>query len=245
MKLSSAEKETPNTILEAPPDTIINHVDRGDSAKEPTAVKLLVFDMGHVFIDFKFEAVCLGFCSRAGVELHQFKPALSRLSKLGYEIGKIDTAEFLANVNVELRKILPASDTDWNDISLSEFHELWNFDFSENVEMVELFSELKGKRPLALLSNTNESHFDSLESKFKVTRHFDKVFLSYVLGLQKPDPKIYQHVIAEAGLRPEEIVFVDDLAPNIKAAHDLGIVAILFENPTQLKEELRRMHLLD
>jgi hypothetical protein len=33
-----------------------------DTASKGTQVKLLVFDMGHVFVDFEWETVCQGFC---------------------------------------------------------------------------------------------------------------------------------------------------------------------------------------
>jgi glucose-1-phosphatase len=215
------------------------------AAKEPSSVKLIVFDMGHVFIDFKFDEVCRGFCNRAGIGMEHFRPVVNRLSKLGYEIGQISTEGFLEHLNVELRAISVAEGIKFDDITVEEFHALWNHNFSENEEMAELLQHLKGRRALALLSNTNESHFESLESKYKVTRHFVLVFLSYLLGMQKPDLKIYEHVIEIAGLRPEEIVFIDDRTENIDAARSLGIISIQFESPAQLKQELRLLNLLD
>ncbi len=208
-------------------------------------MKLIVFDMGHVFIDFKFDEVLRGFCTRAGIGMEHFRPVVNRLSGLGYEVGEISTEGFLGHLNAELRAIAAAESIKFDDITIEEFHALWNHNFSENEEMSELLQSLRGKRPLALLSNTNESHFESLESKFKVTRHFGLVFLSYLIGFQKPDLRIYQHVIKTAGRRPEEIVFVDDRSENIEAARSLGIIAIQFENPTQLKTELRLLNLLD
>lgn len=78
-----------------------------------------------------------------------------------------------------------------------------------------------------------------------MTRHFGLVFLSYVIGLQKPDREIYEHVVKETGLLPGEIVFIDDRPENIEASREVGIVSIRFENPTQLKTELRKLRLLD
>ena len=215
------------------------------ATKGDEAVELIVFDMGHVFIDFHFETVCLGFCNHAGIRLEQLKPVLGRLSKLGYEIGVVTTAEFLFQLNAELKALSPHPQEQWRDIELSEFHEMWNFNFSENVEMAALLAELKTKHRLALLSNTNESHFQSLESKFKVTRHFDLVFLSYLLGVQKPDSAIYEHVIKEAGVRPERMVFVDDRSENIEAARALKIVAIQFASAGQVRGELQKLGLLN
>jgi putative hydrolase of the HAD superfamily len=246
MKSSTAGTSQPTVT--AVPDTISGQkaeVAQVGNAKEKSSVKLIVFDMGHVFIDFKFDEVCLGFCNRAGIGMEHFRPVVNRLSRLGYEIGEISTAGFLEHLNVELRAISAAESIKFDDITVAEFHALWNHNFSENEEMAELLQSLKGKHPLALLSNTNESHFEALESKYKVTRHFGLVFLSYLLRLQKPDLRIYEHVIKAAGLHPEEIVFIDDRGENIDAARSLGIVSIQFENPTQVKKELRLLSLLD
>jgi putative hydrolase of the HAD superfamily len=235
--------------VSAVPDTISQNEsgqrEEVGTRKEPSSVKLIVFDMGHVFIDFKFDEVCRGFCNRAGVGMEHFRPVVNRLSKLGYEIGQISTEGFLEHLNVELRAISVAENFKFHDITVDEFHTLWNHNFSENEEMAELLQHLKARRALALLSNTNESHFESLEAKYKVTRHFGLVFLSYLLGMQKPDPKIYQHVIETSGVHPEQIVFIDDRSENIDAARSLGIISIQFENPAQLKQELRLLNLLD
>lgn len=213
-------------------------------AKGDGGVELIVFDMGHVFIDFSFETVCQNFCDHAGITFEDLKPVLKRLSKLGYEIGVVTTAEFLEHLNSELRTLTPQLAEDWRDLTLAEFHEIWNSDFSENAEMAALLGELKGTRRLALLSNTNESHFESLESKFKVTRHFDEVFLSYVLGLQKPDLEIYEHVIQATGVQANRIVFIDDRPENVEAARKVGINAIQFQSPKQLRDELRQLGLI-
>jgi putative hydrolase of the HAD superfamily len=227
--------------------TCDNHPSSPTSANDRVrdCVKLIVFDMGHVFIDFKFSEVCSGFCNHAGITFEEMAPALMRLARLGYETGDVTTAEFLAKLNSELKDASPHPKDKWRDLTLDEFHNFWNQNFSENQEMAALLQELGKNWRLALLSNTNESHFHALESKFKVTRHFDHVFLSYLLGVQKPDRRIYERVVHETGISPNEIVFVDDLSANISAAAECGLVTIHFQNPTQLKEDLRRLGILD
>jgi epoxide hydrolase-like predicted phosphatase len=55
---------------------------------------------------------------------------------------------------------------------------------------------------------------------------FDAVVISGEVGMRKPEPEIYRHVLDLLGVRPEETVFVDDLRPNIGAAEALGFVAV-------------------
>ncbi|MCA9801626.1 MAG: hypothetical protein KC777_06545, partial [Cyanobacteria bacterium HKST-UBA02] len=61
-------------------------------------VKLLVFDMGHVLIDFEWIAVCRQFASAAGVSLDDFQVVLSHVATMGYETGRVETREFLSRL---------------------------------------------------------------------------------------------------------------------------------------------------
>ena len=70
--------------------------------------------------------------------------------------------------------------------------------------------------------------------------HFDAFFESSVLGLQKPDPRIYRHACSELGIAPEEAVFLDDIGRNLKAARALGMTTIKVDTPEQALAELAR-----
>jgi putative hydrolase of the HAD superfamily len=45
-------------------------------------------------------------------------------------------------------------------------------------------------------------------------------------GIRKPDPKAFELVLSRLELAPEEVVFLDDIGRNCKAASELGIHAI-------------------
>ncbi len=55
---------------------------------------------------------------------------------------------------------------------------------------------------------------------------FDVVVISGEVGMRKPEPGIFHHTVALLGLEPGECVFVDDLAHNIAAAVDVGMVGV-------------------
>jgi putative hydrolase of the HAD superfamily len=57
---------------------------------------------------------------------------------------------------------------------------------------------------------------------------FDAQFYSCEMGLAKPDPAYFQHVLDALGLRREEALFLDDTAANVESAAALGIHAELF-----------------
>ena len=187
--------------------------------------------MGHVFVDFDWEEVCAGFCRASKKSRDELRDTFSYCAKLGYESGKIDTPGFL----YELNKCLGTN------LTLSEFSELWVSTFHENQEMAELLNTLKAQRPLYLLSNTNEVHYDHLQEKYNVARHFNELILSYKVGSSKPEHTIYKEVLKRSGLPPEDCLFIDDLEANIKAAQELGLNTIHFTGTSNLKKSLTKL----
>nr|WP_184080297.1 HAD family phosphatase [Nocardiopsis mwathae] len=107
--------------------------------------------------------------------------------------------------------------------------ELWATDVASWLHATEESAALlnrlaaRGVR-LALLSNAPSDIAGALRHS-PVLARFDAVFFSCDLGIRKPDPEIYRHVLAELGAAPEETVFVDDREENVLAAKRLGIDA--------------------
>lgn len=70
---------------------------------------------------------------------------------------------------------------------------------------------------------------------------FDAVVISGEVGMRKPEPEIYAHVLGLLGVRPAETVFVDDLAPNVEAAKRLGIVGLHHTSYDDTASRLERL----
>ena len=64
---------------------------------------------------------------------------------------------------------------------------------------------------------------------------------SSVVGLRKPDPRIYQHLLGLLGIAPGEAVFLDDIGRNLKTARQLGMTTIKVETPEQALGDLSRV----
>ncbi len=71
--------------------------------------------------------------------------------------------------------------------------------------------------------------------------HFDAFFESSVLGLQKPDPRIYEHACACLGIRPFEAIFLDDIGRNLKSARALGMTTVRVLEPRSALAELETL----
>jgi putative hydrolase of the HAD superfamily len=68
--------------------------------------------------------------------------------------------------------------------------------------------------------------------------HFDVFVESSVLGLRKPDPRIYEHTCRCLAIEAREAVFLDDIGSNLKAARALGMTTIKVDAPEQALAEL-------
>jgi putative hydrolase of the HAD superfamily len=68
--------------------------------------------------------------------------------------------------------------------------------------------------------------------------HFDVFIESSVEGLRKPDPKIYQLACERLGVVPAEVIFLDDIGGNLKAALAMGMATIKVVEPETALVEL-------
>lgn len=96
-------------------------------------------------------------------------------------------------------------------------------------EKLDLLLELRERYMVYLLSNTNQIHWDYAGEEmfnyrgFRADDFFEDTFLSFKMHLAKPDKAIYEKVMKEANILPEETFFIDDSETNCRAAAALGI----------------------
>ena len=67
---------------------------------------------------------------------------------------------------------------------------------------------------------------------------FDAVVISGEVGMRKPEPEIFAHVLGLLGVPADQTVFVDDLKQNVQAAEDLGLVAVHHTSYDETAEKL-------
>ena len=67
---------------------------------------------------------------------------------------------------------------------------------------------------------------------------FEGATVSAEVGLLKPDPLIYRHLLDTHGLEADETVFLDDIPRNVAGAKDAGIHAFLFTTAEQAEADL-------
>ena len=94
-------------------------------------------------------------------------------------------------------------------------------------------------RDLRVAALTNNWASEQRDDGTRALRgHFDAFFESSVLGLQKPDPRIYLHACAALTIEPRDAVFLDDIGRNLKTARSLGMTTIKVDDPESALAEL-------
>ena len=98
---------------------------------------------------------------------------------------------------------------------------------------------------LALLSNTNAVHWSYVKSHYPAL--LDNVrphFVSFELGMMKPQAEIFEHVVSALGVEPKECLLVDDREANVQGARRAGLDGIRFRTSEQLIVELEARDVL-
>jgi glucose-1-phosphatase len=128
-------------------------------------------------------------------------------------------------------------------LSYEEFREIWNNIFRDSPEVNELLVYLKAKGyPVFILSNTNELHFSHILERFPIIHIVDDWILSFEVGAKKPDRRIYDAIFEKRDVEKERVLFIDDMEQNVIAARSLGMQGLVFTNPKDLWEAVRKMN---
>jgi epoxide hydrolase-like predicted phosphatase len=110
-----------------------------------------------------------------------------------------------------------------------------------NTELLDFIRSLRPQYKTALLSNAWLDLRPLITDVLKIADAFDAIIISSEVGVMKPDPPIYGHVLQELGVAPNEAVFVDDALRNVEGARAIGMHAIQFKETGQVIAELKQL----
>lgn len=186
-----------------------------------TQIKNLIFDLGVVLVDLDRERCIQAFRELGITDVEKMISVAGHDGIFGqYELGAISTSEFYEYI----RTLSGCKLTD-EQIRSAWLSMLGKLPATKLKKLLELQNDYR----VFLLSNTNELHWDWCADRllryeaFTADDLFEKQWLSYQIHLCKPDSSIFEYVLNDAELNPEETFFVDDAAANCITANKLGI----------------------
>ena len=198
------------------------------------AEKIIVFDLGKVIFDYDLSIISKSLSEYSPKkDLFEDMDAFIYTNKemfYNYEKGTISSTDFYKSFT-NLLKI--------ENLSYDKFCDIWNNIFTPIQDVMDLVISLSHRYEVALLSNTNELHFDYLYKKYSdFFMCFKKLHLSYIMNLRKPDTEIYEQVLKYHNVEPQNMFFTDDNKDNVYAAMAMGIKAFSFKNIIKLRQDL-------
>jgi len=185
-------------------------------------LKNIIFDLGGVLLNIDYKKTEQAF---KDLGFHNFEEMYSQFTAdelfANLETGKISNDDFYDRLTKEAKiKISRQEITDaWNKMLLT-----WR------KESLSFIAKLDKEYKTYLLSNTNAIHLEAFNEILKnetgesegIDNLFTKAYYSHKVNLRKPNDDIFNFVAKDAGLKPEETLFIDDSKNNIETAKKLG-----------------------
>jgi FMN phosphatase YigB (HAD superfamily) len=207
-------------------------------------IKNIIFDFGNVLFDLDLERTTQVLQELLGKQYEQARQQLlqHRVFEL-YETGGLSTGEFVDALRFSVQP--PLSET--------QVINAWNAIFIKMPRSrFDMLLRLRARYKVFLLSNINDLHASWIDSYMErehqiqdfQQRYFDGVYYSHLIRLRKPNRDIYEYILADAELLPEECVFFDDLDANIQMANTLGIQGVLHPVGTDIEARVAAMGFL-
>jgi glucose-1-phosphatase len=199
-------------------------------------IEAVVFDFGNVICNFSVPLFIEGLSRKAGTTVHDLRKVMPGINTLAvnYETGLISSDQFFEGL-CDLAGIR---------VSREDFIHAYVGIFTPIRETFEVVRALKATHKLGLLSNTNEWHYLHCIRTLDIFPLFNAVTLSFEVKAMKPAPAIYADMLQKLQLPPEKCAYIDDIQENVTAAARLGLHAIHFTGPAQLRTALHDLGVL-
>jgi 2-haloacid dehalogenase len=146
----------------------------------------------------------------------------------------------------EATDMLVAMHPQW-ETPIRAWYERWTETISGPLhDTVEILRQIKasGRYKLLALTNWSAESFPWALDNFEFLHWFDGIVVSGTEKTRKPFPEFYQILFDRYNVLPAQAIFIDDNIKNITGAKNVGLPAIHFQSPAQLRGELEKMSIL-
>ena len=196
-------------------------------------IKNIIFDLGGVLIDLNVKDTfdCFG----GNFAKFYNKKLPEEFEKLVDDFNRGDiSADTFRSQTMDIFSLM---------VSKAKFDNCWNAMVGDmHTDTIRTLIELKKKFKIFLLSNINEIHYDYLLTKdYWEPALFEKCYFSHLMGMIKPEKKIYQYVLSKNNLNTEETFYIDDSKKNVISASKLGINAYHYNGQEKIADLLQQL----
>lgn len=112
------------------------------------------------------------------------------------------------------------------------------------VGVKDLLAKLDGHYRLACFSNLNEEHWPLVRDDFGMGDILQDYFISYQMGMLKPDEDGFRYVLQQMNVDPAKVAFFDDNEVDCRVAANLGMDAFLTKCAGHLELRLQSLGII-
>ena len=193
-------------------------------------IKNVIFDIGHVLIDFSWRDCMI----KCGIKEEDMEKIAMATVKSPYwselDRGVMTDDEILS-------KFIENAPEFEKEIRVFFKEVTWSmppFDYSKGW----LHSVKERGYNVYILSNFSDYNFNTLKPGYTFLEEADGMVVSYEVKFVKPEREIYEILLDKYSLKADECVFIDDREDNIEAARALGFYGIVFKSFDDANEKL-------
>ena len=202
-----------------------------------TEIKNMIFDLGGVLIDWNPEYVYLDVFNGDREKMKWF---FDEICTMDWNENQ-DAGYPLEKATEERVKLFPEYE-EWIRIYYSRWEEMLGNQIDGTVAILKQLIDNPNYKVVALTNWSAETFPVALE-RFDFLHWFEGIVVSGTEKMRKPFNEIYELTINRFNIEASQSLFIDDNARNIEAAKKIGINTIRFNNPTQLKSELKSLNI--
>lgn len=194
-------------------------------------IRAVLFDFGGVLAEEGFREGLKAIAKGKGLNPEEFYHTSAELVyQTGYITGGCDEHSYWNAV----RKKTGVKGDD------QEFREEILKRFKLKPGVMSVASTIKSSGLLVAVLSDQTNWLDELDRRTPFHHHFDYVFNSYHLKKTKRDPSIFRDICFLLGVRPKEVLFVDDNLGNVRRATRQGLRAIHFEALREFQLDIKK-----
>ena len=202
-----------------------------------TEIKNMIFDLGGVLIDWNPEYV---FLEVFNGDREKMKWFFDEICTMDWNENQ-DAGYPLQQATDERVKLFPEYE-EWIRIYYGRWEEMLGEQIDGTVTILKQLIDNPNYKVVALTNWSAETFPIALE-RFDFLHWFEGIVVSGTEKMRKPFNEIYELTLNRFNIEASQSLFIDDNARNIEAAKKIEINTIHFNNPRQLKSELKRLNI--
>jgi glucose-1-phosphatase len=193
------------------------------------SLRVILFDVGGVLVELRGVETMLEWLDHSVTEYQFWRQWLESPAVRSFETGKSSPQAFAAGVIAEFG--LPVEPQRF----IESFTHWPTGLYPDTLGMLaQIPPSLRG----ALLSNSNSLHWPRMMDEMHLGAAIGNHFSSHLTGYIKPDRDAFAHVVQTLSVAPDQVLFLDDNAPNTEAAQSFGMQALRVRGAAEARKTL-------